>query len=464
MPFPGDFVWGAATASYQIEGAASEDGKGLSVWDVFTRKPGAVWRGHNGDIACDHYHRFADDVALMRQLGLNAYRFSISWPRVLPEGTGRVNPAGLDFYDRLVDALLEAEVTPFVTLFHWDYPYELYCRGGWLNRDSADWFAAYATVVAERLGDRVKHWFTLNEPTVFVVMGHQDGVHAPGDRWQFSQALRITHHVLLAHGKSAQAIRAASAGPCQVGAAPVGAVGIPATETPADIEAARRYMFDLWGRTLWQNAWWLDPMFLGRYPEAGVQAFAADLELAQVPYASDDLRTICQPLDFFGFNCYNGQVVRMGEAGEVEVVPHTPNQPITSFYWPVTPEALRWGPRFFFERYQKPIYVTENGLANPDWVSLDGKVHDPQRIDFVRRYLLQVEKAIADGVDFRGYFHWSLMDNFEWAEGYKHRFGMIYVDFDTLQRIPKDSAHWYSEVIASQGASLHDAEHDGCCG
>jgi len=455
MPFPHDFIWGAATASYQIEGAAFDEGKGLSVWDVFSHKPHAVWRDHTGDRACDHYHLYREDVTLMQALGLKGYRFSVSWPRVLPEGTGRVNAAGLDFYDRLVDALLEARVIPYLTLFHWDYPYALYCRGGWLNPESPEWFAEYTTVLASRLGDRVKHWFTLNEPTVFTIAGHQDGQHAPGDRWQFWQILRIAHHALLAHGKAVQAVRAAIHGPCQVGAALVGPVGIPESESVEDIEAARRFMFDIRGRQLWQNTWWMDPMFRGAYPEDGIRAFGADLETAGIDPHAPEVSRIYQPLDFFGFNCYNGRRVRAGQDGEPTEVPVGLGQPITSYYWPVTPEALRWGPRLFYERYHLPIYITENGLANPDWVSLDGNVHDPQRIDFTCRYLQQLEKAIDEGAEVRGYFHWSLMDNFEWAEGYKHRFGLVYVDFDTLRRIPKDSAAWYRDVIASGGLSLH---------
>ncbi len=451
--FPPSFVWGAAAASYQIEGAATEDGKGPSIWDMLCRKPGAIWEGHSGDVACDHYHRYPEDVALMRKIGLQAYRFSISWPRVLPDGVGKVNPAGLGFYDRLVDSLLEAGVAPYATLFHWDFPYALYCRGGWLNRDSADWFADYARVVVEALGDRVRDWMTLNEIRVFVGMGHLDGEHAPGDKLGMPEVLRVGHHAMLAHGKAVQAIRAASPGPCRVGWAPTTFPMIPVTESPEDIAAARMAMFSVVEEfAIWSNTWWLDPVFFGRYPEDGLRLFGA----AAPPIQPGDMETIAQPLDFCGFNIYQGSGVQAGPQGYPISVPHPVGYPKTSFNWPVTPEVLYWGPRFMYERYGVPLFITENGLANADWVSLDGAVHDPQRIDFTRRYLLALERAIADGVDMRGYFHWSLMDNFEWANGYRERFGLVFVDYATQQRVLKDSARWYAEVIASNGAKLHE--------
>ncbi len=451
MGFPEGFVWGAAAASYQIEGGAFEDGKGPSVWDMMCRKEGAIWNGQSGEVACDHYHRYKEDVALMKEIGLKAYRLSISWPRVIPAGTGSVNLRGLEFYDRLVDELLAAGIAPYVTLFHWDYPLELYYRGGWLNPESPDWFAEYTKVVVERLSDRVTHWMTLNEPQCFVGLGHRDGVHAPGDRLAFREILRMAHHALLAHGQAVQIIRSHSKAEARVGYAPVGAVRMPASEDPQDIEAARAAMFSVTEpKDYWVNSWWMDPVILGRYPEDGLKAFADDLP----DIKADDLEAMCQPLDFLGVNIYQGQKVRAGEGGKAEPVGLPPGYDITAFRWPVTPEALRWGPRFFFERYGLPIVITENGMSNIDWVSLDGRVHDPQRIDFTRRHLLELEKAAEDGADVRGYFHWSIMDNFEWAEGYKQRFGLIYVNYETQKRTPKDSAHWYKEVIASNGANL----------
>lgn len=448
--FPEGFVWGAAAASYQVEGAAYEDGKGLSVWDMMCRKPGAIWSGHTGDVACDHYHRYREDVELMKQLGLHAYRLSISWPRVIPAGTGRVNPKGLSFYDKLVDELLAAGIVPYITLFHWDYPYELYCRGGWLNPDSPDWFADYSRVVVKKLGDRVKHWMTQNEPQCYIGLGHLQGVHAPGVKLGMADILRMTHHSLLAHGKSVQAIRVAARGKVQVGAAPVGVVKYPATETPRDIAAARRAMFAVADRSVWNNTWWLDPILKGRYPEDGLKLYGKDVP----SFSRKDLATMHQPLDFFGCNIYNGEAIRAGKGGRPEPVPQPTGYAQTAIRWPVTPEALYWGPRFFYERYKLPVYITENGLSSMDWVALDGQVHDPNRIDFLARYLRELRRATQDGVDVRGYFQWSILDNFEWAEGYKERFGLVYVDYPTQRRIPKDSAYWYQDVIASNGANL----------
>ncbi len=450
MDFPEAFVWGAAASSYQIEGAAYEDGKGPSVWDAFCRQPGKIWNNQSGDVACDHYHRYQEDVGLMKEVGLQAYRLSLSWPRIIPGGTGAVSPEGLAFYDRLVDRLVAAGIVPYVTLFHWDYPWELYPRGGWLDRDSSDWFAEYARVVVDRLSDRVRHWVTLNEPQCFIGLGHQFGFHAPGDALDLPRVLTAAHNTLLAHGKAVQAIRTYSRTEPRIGLAPVGLVNVPSTESDADIEAARQAMFSITDRSLWNNTWWTDPVFFGRYPEDALELFGGD-----VPAIGDkDMETISQSLDFFGTNIYFAQRTRAGEDGRPRVLPLPMGQAMTAFNFPVLPEALYWGTRFFWERYRIPIIITENGMANVDWVSLDGKVHDPQRIDFLRRYLLELRKACREGVDVRGYFQWSILDNFEWTEGYKQRFGLIYVDYPTQKRILKDSAYWYRDVIASHGASL----------
>jgi beta-glucosidase len=450
MSFPDQFVWGAAAASYQIEGAAVDDGKGASVWDMFCRKPGAVWNEHSGDVACDHYHRYAEDVAIMKDMGLQAYRLSVSWPRVLPEGTGQVSEKGLAFYDRLIDALLQAGVQPYVTLFHWDYPLALYHRGGWLNRDTVGWFADYADVLVRRLGDRVKHWMTLNEPQVFIGAGHLEGRHAPGDKLAFAEVLRVGHHALLSHGRAVQALRAGGGSDCVIGFAPVGLGKIPSTESPADVEAARRRMFAVNMKTSWTNSWWMDPVFLGRYPEDGLAFYGRDAPDVH----AGDMETIAEPVDFFGVNIYEGQYIRAGAGGEPEVVPVPVGYPMTGFNWNVTPEAMYWALRFFYERYKKPLLITENGLSCRDWISLDGEVHDPGRIDFTARYLRQLHQAIAEGIPVRGYFHWSILDNFEWAEGYKQRFGLVFVDYPTQRRIPKDSARWYRDVIRSNGRVL----------
>jgi beta-glucosidase len=449
--FPETFVWGAATAAYQVEGGAEVDGRGPSIWDMLCKKPGAIFSDQNGDVASDHYHRWAEDVALFQHLGLNGYRFSVSWPRVLPDGLGPLNDKGLAFYDRLVDALLDAEITPYLTLFHWDFPLALYHRGGWLNRDSADWFAAYTERIVRALGDRVKHWFTLNEPQVFVGYGHYDGRHAPGLKMSLSEMLRAGHHALLAHGMSVQAIRASSPGPCSIGFAPMGFPKIPASETQADIDAARKVMYSVREPNQWNLTWWTDPVILGSYPEDGLLLFGKDAP----KIGSGDLAIIAQPTDVLGLNLYQGARIRAGAAGP-EVVPTPPGFPLSGFNWPVTPEALYWGPRFAHERYDKPILITENGVSCRDWVSLDGRVHDAQRIDFLTRHLRALARGIAEGTPVEGYFHWSALDNFEWADGYKERFGLVFVDYETGQRIPKDSYHWYRRIIASNGRAALD--------
>jgi beta-glucosidase len=451
MAFPKDFIWGAAAAAYQVEGAAGEDGRGLSVWDMFCRIPGRVWEGNTGDVASDHYHHLQEDVDLMKEIGLHAYRFSIAWPRIMPEGAGTVNLKGLGFYDRLVDALLAANIVPFVTLFHWDYPHELYCKGGWLNPDSPNWFTDYTRVVVERLSDRVTHWMTLNEPQCFIGLGLQTGLHAPGDKLGLAELLRASHHTLLAHGKAVQVIRAFAKTAPVIGFAPASSVFMPATESTHDIDAARFRTFDSSTGPVMTNAWWMDPVYLGHYPEAGLRQF----EGLMPPIRPDDMQTIHQPLDFFGINIYQGTFVEAasGEpAGKEVALPI--GRGLTTYGWSITPSALYWGPRFFCERYQKPVFITENGMASMDWVALDGKVHDPQRVDFLARYLRDLARACDDGVDVRGYFHWSIMDNFEWNEGYKQRFGLIYVDYPSGRRVLKDSALWYKHVIATNGASI----------
>ena len=448
--FPEGFVWGAASASYQIEGGAREHGRGDSVWDVFCRQLGLVVGGHSGEKACDHVHRFVEDVALMREMNLRAYRFSIAWPRVMPQGRGEVSQAGLGFYDRLVDELLAAGITPWATLFHWDFPQALFHAGGWLNRDSASWFADYAAVVVDRLSDRVRHWITINEPQIYIGLGHHDTKHAPGIKYPFSQALLASHHTLLAHGRAVQVIRARAKTSPSVGWAPVGKVDVPATESKADIDAARASTMKGTERQFFTNTWFGDAVVFGRYPEDALKAFGPD---APTPRAGD-METIGQPIDFYGLNIYSGGRVRAGDGGAPVTVDHGVGHPRNALSWPIVPESLRWGPRFIHERYGVPVVITENGMTNLDWVHADGRVHDPQRIDYTRRYLLELHKAIGDGADIRGYFHWSVMDNFEWAEGYKDRFGLIHVDYQTLRRTIKESGRWYAKVIASNGTSL----------
>ncbi|USN99733.1 MAG: beta-glucosidase [Phycisphaeraceae bacterium] len=445
--FPQEFVWGVSSSAYQIEGAADTDGRTPSVWDTAAARRGFVTDHQTGAFACDSYNRVDEDADLVAGLGVNASRFSLSWSRVLPEGLGRVNKAGLDYYDRVVDSLLARGVEPWVTLFHWDYPQVLYDRGGWMNSDSPAWFGEYATVVADRLGDRVKHWMTLNEPQCFVGLGHSAGEHAPGLRLPRRDVLVVLHRSLVAHGKAVQALRA-NAGDHKVGWAPVGVTAYPDTDRPEDIEAARRFMFEqcppghAWS---FSNALYADPVIFGRYPNSTYGPVVAEIPA----FPSSDLETISQPIDFYGVNIYQGTRVRAGADGTPEVVPAPPGQPRTMMDWPVTPEALYWGPRLLAERYKLPVYITENGCATSDWVSLDGAVHDPARIDYLDRHLRQLARAIDDGVDIRGYFLWSILDNFEWGFGYTKRFGLVHVDFETGRRTPKDSYAWYRSLIAT---------------
>ena len=434
--FPEDFVWGAATASYQIEGAWDEDGKGESIWDRFSHTPGKVANGDTGDIACDYYHRWLEDLALMKEIGLTAYRFSIAWPRVLPDGRGKVNQAGLDFYRRLVDALLEASIDPYVTLYHWDLPQTLQDKGGWPARMSVDAFVEYADVVSRALGDRVKNWITLNEPFVSAIDGYLEGQHAPGIRDQH-QALATSHHLLLAHGKSVPVIRKNS---------PDSNVGITLNlgpQMPASPSVADR------ARATWLdgfiNRWYLDPLVGRGYPQDIVDEFGAAMDFVQ----SGDLDTIAVPVDFVGVNYYTRHIMRSEMLNEKENEPITvfPNDEHTEMGWEVYPEGLYLTlGRLHFNYVFPAIYITENGAAFKDQV-VDGQVHDPQRLSYIKRHLQQVQRAIEAGMPVRGYFAWSLLDNFEWAYGYAKRFGLIYVDYETQQRIPKSSSKWYAQVI-----------------
>lgn len=449
MGFAKDFVWGAATSSYQIEGTGRDSGKGQNIWDIFTKEPGRVYEGHTGDIACDHYHRFREDVAYMKELGLKGYRFSIDWSRVLPEGTGKVNEKGIDFYNALIDELLEQGIEPYITLYHWELPYEIYKRGGWMNPEIVEWFGQYARLVAERFSDRVKYFFTLNEPQCFVGLGFLQGCHAPGVKAPLRDTFEMAHNALKAHGRAVQMLRAYGKQNVQIGYAPTSGMCYPEKETPKDIEAARKALFALpddLSNWTWNVSWWSDPVILGKYPEEGMKKYEKYLPVI----TDEDMKLISQPIDFYGQNIYNGRCIRMGTDGRPEEVRRPAGFPKTATNWPVTPEALYWGPKFLYERYRKPIYITENGMACHDTVSQDGKVHDPNRIDFLARYLKNLKRA-AEEIDIRGYFQWSLMDNFEWDKGYAERFGIIYVDFETQERIWKDSAYWYRDLIRRNG-------------
>jgi beta-glucosidase len=443
MPFPKDFAWGAATAAYQIEGAAFDDGKGSGIWDVFCKRPGAVWQGHTGDIACDHYNRYAEDVAIMKQLGLKAYRMEISWPRIMPDGRGAVNQKGIDFYGRLFDALLEAGITPWVTLYHWNLPQALQREGGWQNPESPAWFGDFAAVAVDKFSDRVSRWMTINEPQVIINHGMYTGVHAPGLKLSMPEALSAGHNLLLAHGRAVSAIRGGAKRAPQIGYAPVGWSRRPFSEDPRDIEAARSATFEVDPATLWNSSWWMDPIFLGKYPDQGLEAYGDSAP----KFSADDMKLISQELDFFGVNIYTAATVKAAADGSPETVPNAAGYRMNTYDWPIVPDVLYWAGKFFYERYGKPLVITENGTCVTECVSKDGRVRDPQRTEFITDHLLNVERAINDGIPYIGYFYWSLLDNFEWHWGYKHRFGLVYVDFETGERIIKDSGQYYSEVI-----------------
>jgi len=442
--FSRSFLWGAATSAYQIEGSPLADGAGPSIWHRFVRTPGLTKDGDTGDVACDHYRRMEDDVALMKRLGLTAYRFSIAWGRILPEGRGRVNEAGLGFYERLVDTLLAHGIEPMATLFHWDLPAALDDRGGWLNPDVADWFADYAGVMFRRLDDRVKLWATLNEPWVVTDGGYLHGALAPGHKNRFEAPI-ASHHLLRSHGKAVQAYRAI--GKHQVGLVVNIEPKYPASTTAHDLAATRR-------AEAYMNRQYLDPVFHGRYPEEMAEIFGE----AWPEWPQHDFDLIRQPIDFLGINYYTRNVVRHDETSyPLKAVPVRQKQATyTETGWEVFAQGLTDTLSWIRKRYGDiPQYVTENGAAFYDPPAASGgRVADPLRIDYYRSHLRAVHAAIRQGVDVRGYFAWSLLDNLEWSLGYSKRFGLVHVNFETLERTPKDSARFYAEVIATQGAAL----------
>lgn len=442
MGFPGNFIWGTASAAFQVEGAYHEDGKGLSIWDALAE--GHVAHNDNGNTACDHYHRYKEDIALMKRLGVKAYRFSVSWPRIVPE-EGTVNEKGIRFYQDLVKELTDAGITPMCTLYHWDLPMWMHEKGGWYNEKTADYFSEYVKIVVEALSDRVSYWMTVNEPLCFIVNGYITGNHAP-----FENALKdpaslmdkaavLTRNMLLAHGKAVLTIRENARTQSMIGAALNGNIIEPLAEDQAGIAAAKEASFNK-EAVFSAVSWWADPMILGRPHESMKEVLS-----------EEDLALICQPLDFFGFNCYNSANYdeSMGRNPQVK-----PGMPRTAMGWPITPNALYWAAKFLYERYQLPILITENGMANLDFVMSDGKVHDPQRIEFLKGYISGLKRAVEEGVPVIGYFYWSILDNFEWADGYDKRFGLVHVDYATQKRTPKDSAYWYAEVIRTNGENL----------
>ncbi len=451
MPFSKDFLWGAASAAYQLEGAYLDDGKGMGIWDTFSQEKKYIAHGDNGNVSCDHYHRYKEDVALMKKIGLKSYRFSVSWPRVLPEGIGKVNEKGLKFYIDLVDELLAAGIEPLLTLYHWNLPTALYEKGGWKNPEIVDWFEEYTDLMTKTFAGKITYWMTINEPQIFGGFGYVEGQHAPFEKVSEADFMNISKNIFLAHGKAVQKIRENCPSGVKVGFAPSNSCVIPKELTEKGIEYARKLSFKIDAKKYYIGiAWWADAIVKGEFSEEAKEVFGDRL----IHISDEEWKTIAQPLDFYGFNVYS--------AHDEEKIPDPLGydrysycgSPKTSIGWDITPEVMYWNCRFLYERYGLPLMVTENGMASYDWVSLDGAVHDPGRIDFVHRYLLELKKAVDEGIPVLGYQYWSIMDNFEWAAGYEKRFGLVFVDYRTLERTVKDSAYWYKEVIASNGENL----------
>ena len=440
--FPSNFIWGAATASYQIEGAYNQDGKGESIWDRFCRTPGKVQGGDRGDVACDHYHRYRDDVKLMKEISLNAYRFSIAWSRIFPQGKGQINQRGLDFYERVVDKLLDSGIEPFVTLYHWDLPQALQEEGGWANKDTIGYFKDYAAEVSKKLGDRVHFWITHNEPWVVSFVGHYLGIDAPGIK-NLSTALKVSHHLLLSHGKTVAVIRDNGDKETQVGITLNLSPVYPASESKEDKKAVKRCDGYL-------NRWFLEPIYKGSYPEDMLALYGDKAPEIQ----AQDLEHISTKIDFLGVNYYTRTVVKADKKeafwGLSSVKPT--DAEYTEMNWEIYPPGIYQILKRVHNDYDEPvIYITENGVAFPDKIDENGRVNDESRIEYLKGHFLQANRAIEDGVKLSGYFVWSLLDNFEWAYGYSKRFGLIYTDYPTQKRIIKASGWWYKKVIEKNG-------------
>lgn len=440
MEFDKSFKWGVATAAYQIEGAASEDGKGKSIWDVFCKRAGATANGQSGDVACDHYHRYREDVKLMSELSINAYRFSVSWPRVLPEGVGRVNEKGLDFYDRLTDELLHYGIEPFVTLYHWDMPYEIHKKGGFLNDEISRWFAEYADVVTRRLGDRCKNFMTINEPQCVLNLGYRQGVHAPGLKLSEKEAFDCVPNILLCHGRAAQVIRQ-NVRDSKLSFAACGENFYPVNDDPVLAEKTGRLNFDPLNPV--SLSWFLDPVCLGKIPPELAEAYPE----AFGKLTDSELALIGLPVDYLGFNIYTASGTELDGEGKLKERTPPDGAPVTAMNWQMNEECIYWMLRYLHERYKMPVLICENGAACNDWVCLDGKVHDELRVDYLKRHIGAMERAMKEGADVRGYFVWSFMDNFEWAAGYEKRFGLVHVDYQTQKRTVKESGLWYRDFI-----------------
>lgn len=441
--FKKDFSWGVATAAYQIEGAKSEDGKGESIWDVFTHKGGTVNDGSNGDVACDSYHRLEEDLDLLEKSGVTAYRFSVSWPRILPNGTGAVNTKGIEYYNKLINGLIARGITPFMTLYHWDMPQALNERGGFLNREFADWFEEYAKVIKDNFGDRVKYYFTFNE-----AINCLDAGFAPGYNYGAKEQLKRIHHLLLAHGKAAKVLHTIQG--AKVGyAACAGSVPCPYTDSPDDYKLAKKEFYSI-GRVCPHigNAIYLDPMLKGRYPECYEEYFA-DIMPDILP---GDMELIGRSVDFLAVNVYDGRYITAERADNGDVlgakfIDRPWGTATSTMGCSITPDSIYYVSRFLYEEYGLPLYISENGIALADFVFSDGKVHDPARSEYINLYLNALERAKIDGVDIDGYFYWSFLDNFEWSLGYTQRYGLVYVDFENGNRTPKDSFYEYKKII-----------------
>ena len=438
--FPDGFLWGSATASYQVEGAVKEGGRGPSIWDTFAHTPGKTHNGDTGDVADDYFHLYKQDIQLMKELGLKACRFSVAWTRIFPMGTGSPNAQGLDFYERMVDALLAAGVQPFCTLYHWDLPQALQDKGGWENRDTAKAFADYAGYTAGKLSDRVKHFMTMNEIRSFVELGYGNGLHAPGLMVGEKRLAQVAHHAVLGHGMAVQAIRGQAKAGTKVGLADNLTATCPVIEVPEHIEAAHKAVRE-------ENAMFLTVIEEGRYTDLYLKRLGENAP----KFSAEDLKIISSPMDFLGCNIYTATYVRAdGSDTGYAVVPAPSSYPHMFSSWlTVGPEALYWGPKLAADVWKvKELYITENGCSSADVLAADGHVYDTDRVMYLRNYLTQLQRGVAQGVPVRGYFCWSLLDNYEWADGYEKRFGIVYVDFKTEKRTPKLSADFYKQVIA----------------
>lgn len=443
LKFPENFLWGTATSSYQIEGGIHEDGRVESIWDRFSHVPGKIYQNQNGDVACDHYHRYEEDVKLMAQLGLKAYRFSLAWPRILPDGK-TYNQKGIDFYKRLIEQLLQNKIEPFVTLYHWDLPQTLEEKNGWINKDTSKYFADYAEIVAKELQDYAKYFFTFNEMMYIVQLGYKEGHHAPGRRENQKTVNQVKHNLLLAHGMGINAIKSVNT---KLKAGIVHAIDsvLPADNDPETIQSVKKLFHQ-------KNTVIFDTIFYGKYTQEALQQFGNDAP----DYTEDELKIIGTPIDIFGLNLYSGTPIRLTPTKECEPVPYPDKAPRTYYGWTIVPESMYWAVRYIQELYPiKEFYITENGASFNDQVTPTGRVIDNNRIDYLKNYLIYLYKAIKEGYKVNGYFVWSLIDNFEWAEGYKHRFGLIYIDYENNQkRIIKESGYWYKKVIMNNGIEI----------